>query len=90
MKTKGFRCILSGGKFPSRNDDLVTVIVIVIGFCNDEEALNTWVMTAHIHAKLRSELKDIISFVSNKAKGLISNREKKQTKFLKIRAFLTF
>ena len=79
MKTKGFRCILSGGKFPSRNDDLVTEIFNSEsksqagpnrgGFCNDEEALNTWVMTAHIHAKLRSELKDITSFVSNKAKG---------------------
>ena len=79
MKTEGFACILSGGKFPSRNDDLVTEIFNSErkcqadpnrgGFCKDEEAFNTWVMTAHIHAKLRSELKDITSFVSNKAKG---------------------
>ena len=74
-KARRFGCNLSGGKFSSMHGDLVTEIINgetkrQAGshrgeFSVDKEALNKWVITAHINAKLRSEVKDIMHLSTN-------------------------
>ena len=70
LKSRGFGCSMSGDVFSSIHGDLVTEIFNGVtkrqggphrgGYTKEVQAVNTWIKTSHIHAKVRTELKNKI------------------------------
>ena len=71
LQTRGFGGSLSGSNFSSIHGDLITEVFNGetkgqagphrSGFSTNLEAVNNWVMTSHVHAKLKQKLNEVLN-----------------------------